>query len=90
MSYGNPAITTPTANPTGVWSNGYVGVWHLKETSAPIKNYIYPAELSILGPESRMQPKLERLLKELVISVRRISENYQKNIPVTGKPVNRK
>ncbi len=38
MYYGNSAITTATANPTGVWSNGYVGVWHLKETSAPIKN----------------------------------------------------
>jgi hypothetical protein len=33
MYYGNPEITAPTANPTGVWDTNYVGVWHLKETS---------------------------------------------------------
>ena len=33
MYYGNTAITSPTANPTGVWSNGYREVWHLAETS---------------------------------------------------------
>jgi hypothetical protein len=41
MFYGNATITAATANPTGVWSNGYVGVWHLKETaggSGAIKN----------------------------------------------------
>jgi hypothetical protein len=29
MYYDNPAITTPTANRTGVWNSGYKGVWHL-------------------------------------------------------------
>jgi hypothetical protein len=41
MYYGNAGIISPTENPTGVWSNGYVGVWHLKETaggSEAIKN----------------------------------------------------
>jgi autotransporter-associated beta strand protein len=27
--YGNGAITAPTAAPAGVWSNSYVGVWHM-------------------------------------------------------------
>ena len=45
--------------------------------SAPIKSYIYPAEISIVGPDSRMKPNLNRLLKELLISAERISENYQ-------------
>jgi len=35
MYYGNWAVTTPTANPTGVWSNGYAAVWHLKEDPGP-------------------------------------------------------
>jgi hypothetical protein len=32
MYYGNAGITSPTAYAAGVWSNGYVGVWHLKES----------------------------------------------------------
>jgi Peptidase family C25/Propeptide_C25/Concanavalin A-like lectin/glucanases superfamily/Domain of unknown function (DUF2341) len=31
MYYGNSAITTPTANPTVVWDDNFIGVWHLKE-----------------------------------------------------------
>ena len=33
MYYGNPGVTSPTANPTGVWDSSYKGVWHLQETS---------------------------------------------------------
>ena len=29
LFYGNANITATQANPTGVWSNGYSGVWHL-------------------------------------------------------------
>lgn len=29
MYYGNPNISTSQENKTGVWSNGYAGVWHL-------------------------------------------------------------
>jgi hypothetical protein len=32
MYYGNCDIPAATENPTAVWSNGYKGVWHLKET----------------------------------------------------------
>ena len=34
MRYGNASITTPTANPAGVWDSSYKAVWHLKETGA--------------------------------------------------------
>jgi DNA-binding IclR family transcriptional regulator len=46
--------------------------------SAPIKSYVYPAEISIVGPDSRMKPKLDRFIKELIISADHISQNYQK------------
>jgi hypothetical protein len=29
--YGYSGVTSPTENPTAVWDNHYVGVWHLKE-----------------------------------------------------------
>ena len=32
LYYGNSAITSPTANPAGVWDSNYKGVWHLKES----------------------------------------------------------
>jgi len=31
MYYGNPGVSSSTENKTGVWSNGYAAVWHLKE-----------------------------------------------------------
>jgi hypothetical protein len=34
LRYGNSYVTTPTANPTAVWTNGYAGVWHLAESPA--------------------------------------------------------
>jgi hypothetical protein len=30
--YGDSGITSPTANPNGVWDSNFVGVWHLKES----------------------------------------------------------
>ncbi len=29
--YGNPSVTSPTENPSGVWDASYQGVWHLDE-----------------------------------------------------------
>ena len=34
MRYGNASISSPTANPAGVWDSGYKGVWHLAENPA--------------------------------------------------------
>jgi hypothetical protein len=38
MYYGNSMMISPTANPEGVWSNGYVGVYHMMEEIGSINN----------------------------------------------------
>lgn len=43
--------------------------------SAPIINYIYPAVLSIVGPQYRLEKRVSALVKELKESVARISNN---------------
>jgi DNA-binding IclR family transcriptional regulator len=44
--------------------------------AVPIKNYIYPAALTVLGPENRIKPKMEYLVKELKLSTDLISNKY--------------
>jgi DNA-binding IclR family transcriptional regulator len=43
--------------------------------SAPIKNYICPASLSIVGPENRLGPRINEVAEELIASVKRISSD---------------
>lgn len=43
--------------------------------SAPIKNYFWPAALSVVGPETRVKPKLNTIKKEVIASAGRISGN---------------
>ena len=43
--------------------------------SAPVKNYICPTTLNILGLEDRLKPNVERFIKELQASTSRISED---------------
>ena len=43
--------------------------------SVPIRNYTYPAALSILGPTERLEPKLRDLIEVLKVSAERISTN---------------
>jgi hypothetical protein len=38
MYYGNSMMISPTANLEGVWSNGYVGVYHMVEETGSIGN----------------------------------------------------
>jgi DNA-binding IclR family transcriptional regulator len=45
--------------------------------SAAIKNYSHPAALSILGPESRLGPRMEEITEELLASVKHISRNIR-------------
>jgi IclR family KDG regulon transcriptional repressor len=43
--------------------------------SAPIKNYILPVSLSVVGPESRLQPRAKEVIEEIKASSGRISSN---------------
>jgi len=43
--------------------------------SAPIKNYICPASLSIVGPENRLKLRVNEVVEELKASVKRVSGN---------------
>jgi hypothetical protein len=36
MYYGDSGVTSPTANPPGVWEGTFKGVWHLKETTGGV------------------------------------------------------
>jgi IclR family KDG regulon transcriptional repressor len=45
--------------------------------SVPVKNYLVPATLGMLGPETRVQPKRKEFTDELKISGNRISENLK-------------
>ena len=45
--------------------------------AVPIRGYLFPVALSILGPEQRLKPKVKELLKEARESARRISAIYQ-------------
>jgi IclR family acetate operon transcriptional repressor len=48
--------------------------------SAPIKNYYWPAALSVVGPESRVKPELNTIIKKLVASTDRITGYIRKSI----------
>ena len=43
--------------------------------SVPLKNYILPAALSILGPESRVRPREAEFVNELIASGNRVQHN---------------
>jgi IclR family KDG regulon transcriptional repressor len=43
--------------------------------SAIVKNYSHPVALSVLGPESRLKPKLKEIKEELMASAGRISNS---------------
>lgn len=42
--------------------------------SAPVKNYICPVALTVIGPEHRIEPRLQELITETRQSARQISE----------------
>jgi len=47
--------------------------------SAPIKNYICPASLSIVGPESRLRSRINEVIDELINSANSISSDIAEN-----------
>ncbi len=46
--------------------------------SAPIKNYMWPLALIILGPENRLERQISTFTTELLASTNRLSNNIQK------------
>ena len=47
--------------------------------SVPIKGYFFPVALTILGPEQRLKPKINKLLEEMKERASRISFLYQQH-----------
>ena len=56
--------------------------------SAPIRDYIIPAALSIVGPEDRLQPGVARLTEELQASASRISNTMAEIVKTKETAVN--
>jgi DNA-binding IclR family transcriptional regulator len=52
--------------------------------SAPVVNYSWPAALTVIGPESRIQPLLDTLTVALPEIARRISDNVAKALNTQG------
>jgi len=52
----------------------YPGAFNI---AAPVKNYILPASIGILGPDSRILPKKQEFIDELVASGKKIEENLK-------------
>jgi DNA-binding IclR family transcriptional regulator len=50
--------------------------------AAPVKDYIIPAALSIVGPESRMKPRTAQFAEKLISATNRISRNLSETLNV--------
>jgi DNA-binding IclR family transcriptional regulator len=53
-------------------SHGITGI------SAPIKNYVCPAAISVVAPEMRIEPVITDIIDELKASAGRISDSMKK------------
>jgi IclR family acetate operon transcriptional repressor len=45
--------------------------------SAPVDNYFWPVALSVVGPESRLGPRVDGAVEKITTSARHISENVK-------------
>lgn len=52
--------------------------------SAPVKGYFWPVALSVVGPEVRFHPRVEKYLKEIMASSSRITDNITKFFQAKG------
>jgi DNA-binding IclR family transcriptional regulator len=52
--------------------------------SAPVKGYFWPVALSVVGPEARFYPRVEKFLKEIMASASRISDNITEFFQAKG------
>jgi DNA-binding IclR family transcriptional regulator len=46
--------------------------------SAPIKNYLFPVALDVVGPEARVKPRVNEFIAELLACAGRIQENIKR------------
>jgi DNA-binding IclR family transcriptional regulator len=46
--------------------------------SAPIKNYLFPIALDVVGPEARVKPRVNEFIAELLACAMRIQENIKR------------
>jgi IclR family KDG regulon transcriptional repressor len=52
--------------------------------SAPVSNYFWPVALSLIGPESRLQPQLEEITAKVRTSAYHISDNIKEYFKIKG------
>jgi DNA-binding IclR family transcriptional regulator len=52
--------------------------------SASVNNYFWPVALSLIGPESRLEPRLEETLEKVRISAHQVSENIKEYFKLKG------
>lgn len=52
--------------------------------SAPIKNYFWPVALSLVGPVSRLEPRRDETLKEVMAGARHITDNIAEFFQAKG------
>jgi DNA-binding IclR family transcriptional regulator len=52
--------------------------------SAPVYNYFWPVALSLIGPESRLQPQLEETIEKVKASASQVSENIKEYFKIKG------
>jgi DNA-binding IclR family transcriptional regulator len=52
--------------------------------SAPVSNYFWPVALSLIGPDSRLQPQLEETIEKVKTSADQVSENLKEYFKLKG------
>ena len=52
--------------------------------SAPVSDYFWPVALSLIGPESRLQPKIEETIEKVKTSAQRVSDNITEYFKIKG------
>jgi IclR family KDG regulon transcriptional repressor len=52
--------------------------------SVPVKNYFWPVALSLVGPDSRLERRVDETLKQVMVSAQRITQNIEEFYRVKG------
>lgn len=52
--------------------------------SAAVSNYFWPVALSLIGPESRLQPQLEEITEKVKASAHQVSDNIKEYFKIKG------